>query len=117
VLENNNLTLVKADKSKAIVIIDRGKLKENVNDFIKENHINLLNEDPTEIYKKQVHQAIQKCNILIDTQIHKYLLNIKPIAPQLNVYLKTHKDNQPIRPVINNIQAPSNKVARFMNKN
>ena len=52
VLENINLALVKADKSKAIVIIDRGKRKETVNDFIKENHINLLNEDPTEIYKK-----------------------------------------------------------------
>ena len=66
--------------------------------------------------KKQVHQAIQKCNILIDTQIHEYLLNIKPMAPQLNVYLKTHEDNQPIRPVINNIQAASSKVARFMSK-
>jgi len=38
------------------------------------------------------------------------------MAPQLNVYLKTHEDNQPIRPVINNIQAASSKVARFMSK-
>jgi hypothetical protein len=38
------------------------------------------------------------------------------MAPQLNIYLKTHKDNQLIRPVINNVQAPSYKVVRFMNK-
>jgi hypothetical protein len=38
------------------------------------------------------------------------------MAPQLKVYLKTHKDNQSIRPVINNIQAPSYKAARFMNR-
>jgi hypothetical protein len=38
------------------------------------------------------------------------------MAPQLKVCLKTHKNDQPIRPVINNIQAPSYKVARFMNK-
>ena len=94
VLENNNLTLVKADRSKAIVIIDRNKLNEKINNFIKENHMNLLNKDPTEIYQKQVYHAIQKCNILIDKQIHKHLLNIKPMVPQLNVYLKTHKDNQ-----------------------
>jgi len=100
-LENNNLTLVKADKSKAIVIIDKDRLKQKVNNFIKENHMSLLNKDPTEIYQKQIHQAIQKCNTLIDKLIHRYLLNIKPLAPQLNVYLKTHKDNQPIRTVIN----------------
>ena len=44
------------------------------------------------------------------------MLNIKPKAPQLNAYIKTHKDNQPIRPVINNIQTPSYKIARFINK-
>jgi Na+/phosphate symporter len=90
-MENNDLALVKADKSKAKVIIDKNKLKEKVNNFIKENHINVLNKDPTEVYQKQIHQAIQKCNTLINT--HRYLLNIKPMAPKLNVYLKTHKDN------------------------
>jgi len=107
VLEKNNLTIVKADKSKAIVIIGKDRLKEKANNFIKENHMNLLNKDPTEIYQKQIYHAIQKCNILVDKQIHKHLLNIKPMTPQINVCLKPHKNNQPIRPVINNMQAPS----------
>jgi len=115
-VENNNLTLVKADKSKAIVIIDKDKQKEKVNNFIKENHMNMLNKDPTEIYQKQIQQAIQKCNTLIDKQTHRYLLNIKPMAPKLKVYLKTHKDNLPIRPIVNNIQAPSYKAARYTSK-
>jgi hypothetical protein len=39
------------------------------------------------------------------------------MAPQLEVYFKkTHKNNQQIRLVINNIQAPSYKIACFMNK-
>jgi len=38
------------------------------------------------------------------------------MAPKLNVYLKTHKDNLLIRPVINNIQTPSYKTARYVNK-
>jgi len=41
VLENNNLTLVKADESKAIVIIDRDSLNEKVNNFIKKSSIPL----------------------------------------------------------------------------
>jgi len=76
----------------------------------------MLNKDPTEIYQKQIHQAIKKFNTLIDKQTHRYLLNIKPMASKLNVHLKTHKDNLPIRPVINNIQAPSYKTARYVNK-
>jgi hypothetical protein len=116
VLENNNLTIAKVDKSKAIVIINKDKLNNKVNNFIKENHMKLLNKDPTEIYIKKIHQTIQKCNTLRDKQTHRYLLNLKPKAPQLNIYLKTHKDNQPIRSVINNIQAPSYKVPLFVNK-
>jgi len=29
---------------------------------------------------------------------------------------KTHKDNYPIRPVIDNTQAPSYKIAKFLNR-
>ena len=47
----------------------------------------MLNKDPNEIYKK-IHQAIQKCITLIEKQTHKYLLNIKPMAPKHNVNLK-----------------------------
>jgi hypothetical protein len=32
------------------------------------------------------------------------------------VYFKTHKDNGPIPTVVNNIQAPSYKAARFMKR-
>jgi len=66
-MENNDLALVNVDKSKAMVIIDKNKLKEKINNFIKENHINVLNKDPTEVYQKQIHQAIHKYNTLIDT--------------------------------------------------
>ena len=45
------------------------------------------------------------------------LLQIKPIAPILNALTKVHKCNKPIRPVINNIQAPSYKLAIYLNKN
>jgi len=39
------------------------------------------------------------------------------MAPKLNIHIKTHKDNKPIRPVINNTQAPSYKTAKHLNNN
>jgi MinD superfamily P-loop ATPase len=38
---------MKADKSKALVIINKDKLNDKVNNFIKANHINILNKAPT----------------------------------------------------------------------
>ena len=34
---------------------------------------------------------------------------------KINAYIKTHKENEPIRPVIDNTQAPSYKIAKFLN--
>jgi hypothetical protein len=36
-------------------------------------------------------------------------------APKLQVRIKTHKDQYPVRPVVNNINAPSYKIAQFLN--
>ena len=66
-------------------------------------------------YQKQIQQALQKCDSLIEKGKHRYLMNIRPTAPKLNAYIKTHKEDQPIRPVINNMQAPSYKAAKFLN--
>ena len=116
ILNDNNLTTVKADKTKAIVIINKDKLKEKVNEFIKDNYMQLINKDPTEKYQKQIQQTIKNTDSIIDKRTCKYLTNIKPAAPKLNVYLKTHKENQPIPPVINSMQAPAYKAARYINK-
>jgi hypothetical protein len=87
-----------------------------VEDFIKENQIIGLSKDPTDTYQKQIQQAIQKCSTLIDKHKQKYMINIKPEAPKLNVHIKTHKENEPIRPVVNNINAPAYKIAKYLNK-
>ena len=110
------MTIVKAGKSKAIVIIDEHTLEKKVDNFIQENSIKQLNKDPTDMYQKQIQQTAQKCNALVDKRSHKYLISIKPTAPKLNICIKTRKDNKPIRPVINSTLAPSCKIAKFVNK-
>jgi len=112
-LATNNLTAIKADKSKAIVIIDKDQLQTKVNEFIRNNNILSLNKDPMEKYQKLIQQAIKKANSIIDKNVHKYLMNIKPTAPKLTVQLKTHKVNQPIRPVINNTPAPAYRTKNY----
>jgi hypothetical protein len=50
----------------------------------------------------------------MDKHRTKYMLNIKPTATMINAYRKTNKDNKHIRPVINNTQPPSYKIAKFL---
>ena len=109
---NNN----KTDKNKTIVIINENTLNQKVDDFIKENHIICLNKDPIDTYQKQIQHAIKKCNTAIYRHTQRYLINIKPAAPTLNLYIKTHKENEPMRPVVNNIHAPAYKIAKHLNK-
>jgi hypothetical protein len=116
ILEENNLTVTKADKNKAIVIIHKNELEQKIQTFIQENHITHLSKDPMDTFQKQLQQTLHQCNTLIDKNKHKYLLNIKPKAPQMNARIKTHKETQLIRPVINSTQAPTYKIAKFLNK-
>jgi hypothetical protein len=36
------------------------------------------------------------------------------MAPKINAYIKRNKEIEPIRPVINNTQAPSYEITRFL---
>jgi hypothetical protein len=107
ILQRNNLTVARADKNKAMVIIDKKVLEHKVMTFIQDNQNTRLSKDPTERFQKQIQQTVQKCSAIIEKNKHKYVMNMKPTAPHLNAYKKTHKQGKPIRPVINNIPAPS----------
>ena len=52
---------------------------------------------------------------IIERSKLKYILRIKPEAPKLNAYIKTHKSNEPIIPVIDNTPAPAYKLAKYLN--
>jgi hypothetical protein len=71
ILRKNNLTIAKADKNKAIVIINKDVLEQKTMTFIQENQITPLNKDPTDLFQKQIQQPLQKCSILVEKNKHK----------------------------------------------
>ena len=114
--QNNIFTIARADKSKAIDLINKNNLKEKVHEFIQENNIKQINRNSTDKYQKQTQQTLQKCKLKIEKKNTQISDEYKTQGPQLNAYVKTHKDNAPIRPAINHTQAPSHKLARHLNK-
>jgi hypothetical protein len=108
--------VVKADKGRMIVIISKEQYKQKTFNFINKNQFHKIEKDPTEHYHKQIQHALQKCNALISKQPMKYLNQPRPMAPTLNMRIKIQKENNPICAVMNNIQAPTYKLAEHLKK-
>jgi len=72
--------------------------------------------DPTTTFQKQVQNTINNNPLIIDKMARKLLTQMQPKAPLLNALIKTHKPNMPIRPFVNNTQAPTHRLARHINK-
>jgi len=86
ILQINKLIKIKADTSKAIMIINKNTLKKEIDNFMQENNIKQKKYVPT--CTKIIQQKLQKCNSVADKRPNKYLVNIKPTASKLNIYIK-----------------------------
>ena len=108
--------MAKADKGKTIVIINNTEYNKKTLDFINTNEIMKLTKDPTKTFHKKAMETIKQCQLIINKNQTKYLIQKKPQAPTLKAQIKLHKTGMPIRPVINNINAPTYKLANFLAK-
>jgi hypothetical protein len=112
-LVTENATLVQADKGKTTVIITLEAYSDKVHTFLAANNFPVLTKDPTNtchLHKK----TLQHCNLIIGKHKIKYLIQKKPSPPTLKAQLKLHKPDIPIRLVINNRNAPTYKLAKYL---
>jgi len=65
---------------------------------------------------QQITQTIKQCSLTFNKEQTKHLTQRNPKPPTLKAQLKLHKAGNPIRPVINNRNAPSYKAAKKLNK-
>jgi hypothetical protein len=75
-----------------------------------------ISKDPTKSFQKQIQQTIRTYNAIIDKNQQKRLVEIKLNGTKTQRLDKTLKEDKPIRSVINNTQAPSYKLAKYLNK-
>jgi len=116
-LNTNNLTLIKADKSNANVIIDSNELEAKTIKFINENNCILLNKDPTSKFQTQISNLIKNNSSQVLNNKNKNIYKMdNPIAPKLNTLIKLHKTDKPIRPLINSKTAPNYKIGKIITK-
>lgn len=95
-----------------MVVLNKNVYNNKVYEFIDENNIKKLRKDPTNKYVKELNNAINKCSNLFNETTKRYLKPINARAPQLTGLPKIHKENMPMRPVVNYTSAPGYRVSK-----
>ena len=57
------------------------RIQENVNNFLKENNFQKLQNDPTDKYQKLITKNLQHSDLIINKKQKKYLTQKKPQPP------------------------------------
>jgi hypothetical protein len=113
-LVTENAIVVKADKGKTSVIIYSDVYTEQVHNFLTDKGFQTLQKDHTDRFQKLLAKTLQQCNLIINKKQIKHLIQKKTQPPTLKAQIKMHKLGNPIRPVINNMNAPSHKIFKYL---
>ena len=111
-----NLHITKADKSNALVILDKQEYNEKM--YLLLNDVNtygLLNSNPLNRVIANYNEKIK--GIFKDNQVLlKQFLNRAPSLSYLYGLVKTHKPNNPIRPIISSVGSVTYRLSKWLVK-
>ena len=115
-LIDNNSIVTKADKGQTLVILTNEDYKRKINEFFINNNIVEIKSDPTDRFNSNMKSVLNKTKYIITNDEKKYLKMIDPKAPRLRGLPKIHKDDMPVRPLVDFTSAPSYKIAKKIDK-
>jgi hypothetical protein len=110
------LIVTKVYKRKTLVILTEGGYKRKTRNFRQDKQFIMINKNPTKQYQKIIKQTLRQCNDIIQRQHRWSRTDMNPIAPNLRAIIKLHKQNTPIRPIINLRNAPAYQLAKQLTK-
>lgn len=111
-LKNEGALITKADKGNTMVIMKQDDYRNKTLTFIEDNNIHKLTSDPTQRFHKNTQTLLKSITHIFPKQKIKWLKQKNPKAPTLNCLPKIHKENIPVRPVVNFRNAPTYYLAR-----
>ena len=114
--KNPRIHLTKADKSNAVVILDKEEYVKKLDELLSdENTYCVLRKNPTA-------ETVQKFNSTMKRllkgkpDLEKSFSTVNPNLPYMYGLVKTHKENNPLRPVISSVGSVSSKLSKWLGK-
>ena len=115
--KRKDIIITNLDKGGAVVIMDVEKYIEEANRQLSDKrNYKTLQEDPTLQHSNLVNDTIdrfQKENLL-SKKLGEGLKSVNPKPPKFYISPKIHKENNPLRPVINSINCYTSEILRFV---
>ena len=109
--------ITNADKGSTVVIMDVEKYINEANCHLSDKHnYKKLQEDQTLQHSNLVNNTIDrfKKENLLSKKLADGLKSVNPKAPKFYISPKTHKENNPGRPVINSKSCHTSEISRFV---
>jgi hypothetical protein len=85
---------------------------DKIDKFISSSQFDVLKSDPTNTYQKQIRNTLNSCKAIIHNEMKPRLINLNPKSPNTRGLIKVHKQEHPIRPIVNWTNAPAYKTAK-----
>ncbi len=116
VKENNQIVIVKSDKSNRTVILNRSEYEEKMEEMVsdKKTYIELV-EDPSIKYEKQVNDTFDRWyeDGKMTFEENRDMKAHNTVAPGIYGLVK-EKEGRPLRPVVSTIQSPTYKLSKML---
>ena len=84
--------------------------------FIGNNNFMKIDKDPIKKYINSIRTSVNKCQQIINKDTKWNYINLNPTPPNIRGLMKIHKENNPIRPIVNWTKAPAYKLAKKLAK-
>ena len=109
------ITIRRADKTPALVLINTEEYHQKLDSILAdESKFKKIRKNPTEDIKKEANNIIDRINALSNSvKFSRIKGDYEPGYLYGNV--KTHKNGNPLRPIISQIPSPTYKIAKHLN--
>ena len=118
--KRNDIVILKADKGRGVVILDRRKCSKKCSDILNTTQFQKLDKDPTKTMERKVQNILRKIKSKLTINEYKQLYPSGSSPGKFYGTAKIHKlsndDNVeilPIRPIISNIGTATYSQAKY----
>ncbi|XP_076029167.1 uncharacterized protein LOC143018013 [Oratosquilla oratoria] len=112
--KDSDLHITKADKSNAVVIMNKNDYLNKMDVLLKDQvtYVQLL-KNPTESVNSHFNKKIKEL-LSGNSELIKKFISISPPLPYMYGLIKTHKPNNPVRPIVSSIGSASYKLSKWL---
>jgi len=107
----------KADNGNSIIVLYIDHYNSKIGTFISNNDFTRLTHDITNNSQRDIRAVVNECQSIIQKEEKWKYINLNPTAPTIRGLVKVHKEDSPVRPMVNWINALAYKLTKMLVKN